>query len=42
MDDIFFDVGYATPHLMRKELQDVWKAWKERSTKVRCVSFLVI
>ena len=26
-DDIFFDVGYATPHIMRSELEMIWDDW---------------
>ncbi|KAL5254180.1 hypothetical protein ACHWQZ_G013822 [Mnemiopsis leidyi] len=30
LEDIFLDVGYATPHVMRKEMVGVWEQWKEK------------
>ncbi|XP_063681914.1 uncharacterized protein LOC134816848 isoform X2 [Bolinopsis microptera] len=30
MGDIFLDVGYATPHIMRKEVGQVWAEWTHR------------
>ena len=28
-EDLFFDVGYATPHILRHEMLDLLNSWKQ-------------
>jgi len=28
-NDLFFDVGYATPHIIRNELVELWEGWRD-------------